>query len=458
MLHPRFLITFVIAFALPGTLAAAEKQWLAGVAKVNITPELPIWLSGYASRDRPAATTHDELWAKALVIEDAAGKRAVLVTMDLVGIDRELSQTVCKRIEETYKLPRSAIALSTSHTHSGPVIRGNLVPMFALDADQTRRVKEYKLKLAKKLVDVVGEAVKSLKPATLAWGIGEAGFAVNRRTNQEGQVAELRHEDKLIEPIDHELPVLTVMGDNHKLKAIVAGYACHATVLSDYFISADWPGAAQSEIERRHPGVTALYFLGCGGDQNPLPRRSVALMKKYGDEFADGVDATLKSPLKPIAPTLATAYEEIDLPFGELPARAELELAAEKGEKPQAPWAKFLMREWDRDGKLQATYPYPVQAWKLGDDLTWIFLGGEVVVDYSLRLKTELGPGKTWVASYSNDVMGYIPSRRVLGEGGYEGGLARYPYGLPAPWDATVETLIIDKVHELATAVSNDKK
>ena len=282
MLHRRFLTTFVIALVVPGTLGAAEKQWLAGVAKVNITPELPIWLSGYASRTMPAATTHDDLWAKALVIEDAAGNRAVLVTMDLVGIDRRLSRTVCKRIKERYKLPRAAIALSTSHTHSGPVIRGNLVPMFALDADQTRRVKEYKVKLAKKLVDVVGEAVKSLKPATLAWGISKAEFAVNRRTNQERQVADLRYENKLEGPIDHELPVLTVSGDDNKLKAIVAGYACHATVLSDYFISADWPGAAQSEIERRHPGVTALYFLGCGGDQNPLPRRSVALMKKYG--------------------------------------------------------------------------------------------------------------------------------------------------------------------------------
>ena len=103
------------------------------------------------------------------------------------------------------------------------------------------------------------------------------------------------------------------------------------------------------------------------------------------------------------------------------------------------------MSEWDRDGKLPATYPYPVQAWKLGDDLTWLFLGGEVVVDYSIRLKTELGVDKTWVASYSNDVMGYIPSRRVLAEGRYEGGLARFPYGLPAPWDAKVENQIVTK-------------
>src|SRR5262245_48333723 len=116
--------------------SAAERGWRAGVAKANIMPELPIWLSGYASRDKPAETKHDELWAKALVLEDAAWHRAVLVTMDLVGIDRGLSVEVCKEITANYGLPRPAIALCTSHTHSGPVIGGNLMPMFDLNEDQ----------------------------------------------------------------------------------------------------------------------------------------------------------------------------------------------------------------------------------------------------------------------------------------------------------------------------------
>ena len=196
-----------------------------------------------------------------------------------------------------------------------------------------------------------------------------------------------------------------------------------------------------------------MFVAGCGGDQNPLPRRSLALMQKYGDEFADGFDAVLESSLKPIAPSLKTAYEEIDLPFGTLPTRAELEVAAQQT-KPEGRWAKYMLAQWERDGKLPATYPYPVQAWQLGDNLTWILLGGEAVVDYSLRLKSELGPKKTWVASYTNDVMAYIPSRRVLAEGGYEGGGARIPYGLPAPWDPKVENQIVDEVHKLAAQVA----
>jgi hypothetical protein len=178
-------------------------------------------------------------------------------------------------------------------------------------------------------------------------------------------------------------------------------------------------------------------------------------MEKYGKEFADGVDAVLKSGLKPVAPTLKTAYEEIDLPFDRLPTRAELEGMTDE-KPPIGRWSKYLLSKWDEDGGLPSKYPYPLEAWRLGNDLTWILLGGEVVVDYSLRLKSELGPKKTWVSSYSNDVMAYIPSRRVLGEGGYEGGLARYPYGLPAPWDGSVERRIIAAAHKLAEEV--DKK
>jgi hypothetical protein len=447
MLKCGFLIAVVVALALSNVSSATEKPWCAGVARVNITPELPIWLSGYGGRNKPANSKHDDLWAKALVLEDAAGHRAALVTMDLVGIDRDLSQDVCRRLEVRYKLPRSAIALSTSHTHSGPVIRGNLMPMYNLDEDQSRRIVEYKDKLVDKLVNIVGEAINSLAPADLNWGIGTAEFAVNRRNNKEGQITQLRQQDKLVGPVDHDVPVLAVYDADGKLRAIAAGYACHATVLDQYFISGDWPGAGQRELEKRHPGVVALFWAGCGADQNPLPRRTIPLMEKYGREFADAVDSTLASTMTPISPMLHTAYTEVDLPFDKLPTRAELETTAAEP-KPQGPWAKYLLARWERDGQLSPTYPYPIQLWKLGPNLTWFFLGGEVVVDFSLRLKSELG-AKTWVASYSNDVMGYIPSRRVLSEGGYEGGLARFPYGLPATWAPDTEELIIRAVHKL---------
>ena len=163
---------------------------------------------------------------------------------------------------------------------------------------------------------------------------------MNRRNNRKAKVAKLRETNELVGPIDHELPVLTVTGNDGQLKAIAGGYACHATVLSDYFVSADWPGAGQNESERRHPGAIACF---CRLRRRPksVAAADIASVKKYGAEFADGVDAALKSA-KPMSPKLHTAYEEIDLPFDKLPTRAELEQTTAKGEKPQAPWANFF--------------------------------------------------------------------------------------------------------------------
>jgi hypothetical protein len=426
--------------SLPHSLAHAD-QWQAGVARVNITPHELLWLSGYAARDKPAQGKLHDLWAKALALEDAAGHRAVLVTMDLVGVGRELSRKVCAQIEKQFNIPRAAIVLNASHTHTGPVVAGNLEPMYDLDARQRQLVDDYAAELIKNLVNVAGEALQNLKPARLSYGVGEATIAVNRRNNPEGQVPKLRANHKLVGPFDHDVPVLAVHDPDGQLVAVAAGYACHATVLADYRYSGDWPGAAQIAVEERHPGAVALYWAGCGGDSNPLPRRSVALVRKYGDQFADAVDGALAGPLTPLDSTLQFAYREIDLPFGEPPSRAELQAQITEPATP-GHWARRMLVDLDRNGALPSSYPYPVQLWRLGDKLNWIFLGGEVVVDYSLKLKAEHGRDHTWVAAYSNDVMGYIPSRRVLDEGGYEGGGARLPYGLPALWDPRVEDLI----------------
>jgi hypothetical protein len=447
----RYLIVFVLIGMCPATVAwGEERQWQAGVARVNITPELPIWLSGYAARTQPAQDKLDDLWAKALAIEDATGRRAVLVTMDLVGIDRELSREVCRGIEGRFQLPRAAIALCASHTHSGPVVGTNLAPMYSLDDRQAARVELYAAKLADHLVDVVGRSVEALKPARLSFGKGKATFAVNRRNNPEPDVLRRRQENSLVGPVDHDVPVLVVQDENANLQAIVCGYACHATVLDGYAVSGDWPGEAQNELERRRPGTIALFWAGCGADQNPLPRRNVEFVKQYGRQLADAVDATLQSELKPLEPKLNVDYEEIELLFATLPTREQLESYA-ISKPPHTFWAKYLLAAWDHDGGLPSSYAYPVQSWKLGAELQWLFLGGEVVVDYSLQLKSKLGADRTWVASYANDVMGYVPSQRVLREGGYEGGESRYYYGLPAVWGDDIEQKIVDAVQQLST-------
>jgi hypothetical protein len=434
---------------------SAGAEWKAGFARVRITPEKPMWMSGYASRDKPAEGKLHDLWAKALALEDARAGVCVLITLDLVGIPRELSVKLCQEISKQHDLPRGAICLSCSHTHTGPVVRGNLDTMYGLDETQSRLVAEYRGFLEKRIVAVAGEALKGLAPARLAWGNGEAKFAVNRRNNKEADVPKLIEEGKLKGPVDHQVPVLKVSDAKDQLKAVLFGYACHATVLPFYQWSGDYPGFAMIELEKRHPGALALFWAGCGGDQNPLPRRKVELAEKYGKELASAVEAVLKIHLRPIDGSLAVVYHEIDLPLAELPTREKLVEDSMAKNKYVAIRARALLEQLKTNGSLRSSYPYPVQAWQLGNGPALLTLGGEVVVDYALRLKKELGPDNLWVMSYANDVMAYIPSLRVLKEGGYEGGGAMVYYGLPAIWSPRVEELIVKEAHELVKKVRN---
>ncbi len=428
---------------------ACAGEWKAGAAKIAITPDELMWMSGYGGRDHPAEGKLHDLWAKALAMEDPSGARSLVLTADLVGISRPLCDQICDAITRKLGIDRDRIMLCMSHTHTGPVVGTNLLAMWDLAPEEAEKVDRYAATLRDKMLHVAEEAVGKLEPARLAWGSGTASFAVNRRNNPEAKVPELRAAGELKGPVDHDVPVLRVTAPDGTLKAVVFGYACHNTVLAFYQWSGDYAGFAQLHIEAAHPSAVALFFSGCGADQNPLPRRSVELADDYGRQLAEAVERVLESSMHPVTSGLAARFSRIDLPFDTLPTRDEIERTAESGTPQERRRAKLLLSQIDQNGALSPTYPYPVQVWRLGD-LTWVVLGGEVVVDYSLRLKKELGGARAWVTAYANDVMAYIPSRRVLDEGGYEGGGAMLYYGLPTKWGPTVEERIVAAVHELA--------
>ena len=442
----RFLLPALLGLVLTSTAFAAEPTWQAGFAKVAITPDKPMWMSGYASRTAPAEGKETDLWAKAAVLQDGKGNKLVLVTLDLVGIDRGLSQSVCQLIRDKHRVPREAVILSVSHTHCGPVVGTTLRSMYFLDAEQAKLVKEYTDRLPGKILEAVDAAAAGLAPVTLKSGVGKAGFAVNRRENKEKDVPDLKAGGQLKGPVDHDVPVLAAYSAaDGKLRGVVFGYACHATVLSYQKWCGDYPGFAMIELEKAHPGAVALFFAGCGADQNPLPRRTVELAVDYGRQLAAAVGEVLRGSMTTLAPEFAATYKEVSLPLAEVPTREALAKATLSDNKYEAARARMLLKKLEAGGAIPGTYPYPVQAWRLGKDLTLLALGGEVVVDYSVRLKKELGDD-TWVMGYANDVMAYIPSVRVLKEGGYEGGGAMVYYGLPAVWGTKVEDLIVEEV------------
>lgn len=438
-------LIFVAALGAPARPLCAG--WRAGTAKEKITPAAPMPMAGYASRGvRPATGALTDLWAKVLVLEDGRGTQAALVTLDLVGIDRDLSLEIREQIALRRGWNLSQIVLCCSHTHTGPVVKRNLAAMhyFLYETEIRRQIDDYAAQLVETATRLVDEAVGELHPVELRWGSGSAGFAVNRRNNVEGDVPQLIESGGLQGPVDHETPTLLVQRGDAPL-AVVFGYACHCTTLADFRWSGDYAGFAQRDLEERLPGAQAMFFAGCGADQNPLPRRSVQRAQQYGRELADAVSETLAGDLASIGDRLATAYREIDLAFGGLPDREALEAEAGGGNAYAASRARHFLNELEEGRGIPASYPYPIAVWQLGAEATWLFLGGEVVVDYALRLKPDLAAdgGSVWCAAYANDVMAYIPSRRVLLEGGYEGGGSMIYYGLPAAWAPEIEDDIV---------------
>ncbi len=424
---------------------SASDAFQAGAAKLAITPDAPMWMAGYGDRSRPADGKLTDLYARALCLQDARGERLLIVTLDLIGIDRALSQSICRQLSQRHGLERDQIVLCTSHTHTGPVVAGNLQSMHyrTLPAHEQSRVDAYAKQLEERILSVSAAAVAQLMPCRLSWGSGCATFAANRRNNPETEVPLRRVGGKLAGPQDHDVPVLAVHSPDGSLRAVLFGYACHATVLSSYQWSGDYPGFAATTLEQDFPGSVALFWAGCGGDQNPLPRRQVALAEQYGHELAAAVKQVVERDLKPITGSIETSYLELELPLAELPTREQWQTESQSDNRYVASRARWMLEQLDAGQSIPTTYPYPIAQVRLGEQIDWVLLGGEVVVDYAVRLKTQRLGQRTWVAAYANDVMAYIPSRRVLLEGGYEGGGAMVYYGLPAAWHASVEERII---------------
>ncbi len=437
-----WLVTLVsLLLSVAAAPPAHAQPWKAGVARVDITPTQPIWLAGFGSRTKPSEGVRQKIWVKALALEDQSGARSVLITSDLLGFTAAMARHVADHALGNHGIPRARLAINSSHTHSGPVTGSLLRPAYPFDAAEEEVVKRYTAQLLTQVDDAIGAALKDLAPASLAFEQGNAGFATNRRRTRMRQYPG---------PVDQDVPVLAVRAPDGKLRAIVFGYACHATSLSDNLVSGDWPGFAQSAIEERNPGATAMFVTGAGADANPLPRRTVELARGYGEIMAEAVSQVLAGKMMPVAGPLHAAFQTVDLAFAEVPTREELQKRAQSPDAALRRHAEYLLARMTPDGKLWDRYPYPVQIWQFGSSLKMIILGGELVVDYALRLKSMYGWTNTWVAGYSNDVFAYIPSVRILKEGGYEGGGAMIPYGQPGKFHPAVEETIIDTVERLA--------
>ena len=441
-----FIFVLVLTI-LPNMMFAQENVtgWRAGTAKMVITPEEPLWMAGFASRTEPAQGKLHDLWIKALALEDATGKQAVLVTSDLLGLPKNVSDRIREKLETEFGLSKAQIILNSSHTHSAPVLDNALSDIYSLNEQQTTMVTNYSDKLVDQMVTLVGNALDALKPAELFSGNGVARFQVNRRNNPANT---LNRVTELNGPSDPAVPVLKVVNGAGDIIAITFGYACHPTVLNSYDWSGDYAGFAQIEVEKLYPGATAMFFQGAGADQNPLPRHTVPLAQQYGKTLAAAVERTLSEDMKKLEPKLQTAYSEVELPLSTPPTIEELTQFIENSSSYQQRWATRLLENLKAGQSLDTFYLYPLQVWQLGDQPI-MTLGGELVVEYAIQLKEIFGQ-EIFVMGYTNDVMAYIPSATILREGGYEGATSQMVYGLPSSWAPDLETIIIHELVRLA--------
>ena len=443
-----FINLLIILFAFISPVLAqnnATLDWKAGVSKADITPKMPMPMAGFAARTHSSEGTLHPIWAKALALQDSKGNKAVMISSDLLGFPKDVSDRIRDRIKSNYGLDRAQILLNSSHTHSGPVIGDALTDIYILDNQQVEQIKKYTKILEDQIVEMVGLAIKNMEPAGLYAQNGVTRFQVNRRNNAANLLTQLT---ELQGPNDYAVPVIKVLNAKGDIKAIAFGYACHPTVLNGYDWSGDYPGFSQIEIERLYPGATALFFQSAGADQNPLPRNTIPLAKQYGKELAAAVERVLEEDMKKLPSALMTSYSELNLPLATPPTESEYTNFINTTTIPyQKRWAERMRAKIRAGEKLVTSYPYPVQVWSIGDQAI-VSLGGELLIEYAIKIKQMLG-ADAFVYGYSNDVMAYVPSSLVLKEGSYEGE-SHTVYGLPSKWQVGIETRILNEVIKLS--------
>lgn len=409
----------VLVATLCGVHFTVAAGWQAGLARVVITPPEPVFMAGYASRNKPFEKVVHDLHAKALALTDGNGNRGLLITSDLIGFRAAVGDPICERIMKATGLRRSQIILSSSHTHTGPSQTTKVEASGSMGEADAKKLHDYTTWLQDRVVKVALAALGASQPVTIARGTGLARFVMNRREpTPNGIILGFNPRG----PVDRSVPVLRIDGADGKPVAVVFQAASHNTTLGgrDYDICGDYAGFAQAHIEKELPGVQAMFMLGCAGDANPYPRGTLEIARTHGEELGAEVLRLLDTRLQPVRGDLRTEFDRVELPLQPIPDEAGIAAFIKQPGGWQR-WVGGKMLELRQGGgPVPTSYAAPFGVWQFGDDLTLVALSGEVVVDYLYRLEESLGPLNLWIAAYCNDVYGYLPSARVLAEGGYE--------------------------------------
>ncbi|MFA4043880.1 MAG: hypothetical protein HZRFUVUK_000659 [Candidatus Fervidibacterota bacterium] len=409
----------------------------AGFAKVDITPPVNVWLSGYAARTSPAVGIHDELYARALVLSDGERKAAV-VSLDLIGLDFELVDATRALVSDWVGINGEALLLNCSHTHSGPSVTA-LRAMGDVN-------KAYVQLLPMKIATAVKLASERMRGAKVLLGVCEGAVGINRRERKPNGSIQLGKNPQGV--IDPNVYVLRFDGEDGRTLGIVMHHAAHSVVLgpSNLHVSADYPGVAVRAVESVLGGnAMAMFLQGCCGNINALrERQTFDECEMVGIAFA-GTALRAFAFAQEIEPLpLMSMRRILQLPLAPPPVEEiertlevyskELDEARRTGNKVKERIATAMLswaekaKESLASGCEQSTQPFDVTILRMGD-VAIVGLSGEVFIEYALNIRKASPFKETFVLGYTNGCIGYVPTESAFPEGGYEVDTAYKYYG-----------------------------
>ena len=448
----RHLVSVLCCLAVLSASRTFAAEYQVGVSRIDITPQEPLRLSGYGNRTKPSEGGDTPLYARALVLREGGGLIRVLVSVDTIGFPGDLTVEVAKLLKEKFGIAREDVVISSTHSHTAPQLSNGLSNLLAvpMTADERAKSETYTHQVRDRVVEAVGLAIKDMAPAMLSTSVGEATFARNRRTIVDGKWTGFG--ENPTGAVDHTVPCVKVLAEDGKtIRAVLFNYACHCTTFGPGHnrVNGDWAGYATAELEAAHPGMLAFSVIGCGADANPDREgpKQLELAKAQGHELAVAVEKQLAVNGQTIDASLQSTFGFAGI-ASDRPEEADLKKQLSSTQPQVRQHAENMLATLEKMGRLPETYPMPIHVWRFGDQFSMVFLGGEVVAEYALRVRKEF-PTATWVSAYCDDVFGYVVSERMRAEGGYEVNDSMIFYNQPGRWSAGTEEVIFRRIHEL---------
>jgi neutral ceramidase len=416
----------------------------AGFAQIDITPDRPVWMVGYGSRDHQSEGVYQELRAGAIALSHKDGA-ALLLTADVIGYSLAYSAATKALIAEATGLLPDQIILTATHTHCAP---------FFYEWGMLGEVEtEWAAEFQARLIEVSLKAMKDLAPAQIQFTRGSSTFGVNRRTpDGKGGILFKANPDG---PMDRDLDTLWFTDSKGDIRGTFTVYGCHSTCRGLYLLGGDYPGFLCRAMTKR-TDAPAFFAMGCAGNirpdfmgENGFRTAEIEEIAEVGERMADEVLESLQERQMIGVKTVdvATAFHE--LPYTKLPSKRALKKVSEGEDELKKIWADYFLHRL-KSGPLPKSCPQEIQILSLNEGFRLIFMGGEILTEIGLHLKEAFVQGTTVTVGYSNGLIAYVPGSETYDLGGYEVE-GSYPYFLrPAPFTKDVEDRIVSTALALA--------